>query len=123
EVEGWFETSLAKLQSYAVEYAANNADIRPYGFITYPGANSSTNRTWINQCKNQKISNTGNYQTFSFFGLIFTFSVGITIIMTAFILEPLVSWLRRRDDGLANSGRELAYVAGGKFQLQRMVFE
>jgi hypothetical protein len=123
EVEGWFETSLAKLQAYTVEYAANTADLGPYGSIEFLNSNTSTLPTWQNQCRNQKISNTGQYQTFSFFGLVFTAAVGAAIIIMSFLLPMLISCLRRRGDGFAKSEKEVALVADGKFQLQRMMFE
>jgi hypothetical protein len=120
EVEGWIETSLAKMQAYAVEYAVNTADIGPYGSVGYPLANNTTLAEWEAQCWQQKIRNTGQYQTFSFFGLIFTASVGTAIIVASLILRPIVSWRRKRNGGLGSSPHELAHIADGKFQLQRM---
>ena len=120
EVEGWIETSLAKMQAYTVEYAANTAITDPSESVGYPLANNTTIAEWEAQCSQQKITNTGQYQTFSFFGIMFTASVGTTIIVASLILKPIVSWRRKRNGGLGSSPYELAYIADGKFQLQRM---
>jgi len=71
---------------------------------------------WKAQCSSQKISNTGQFQTFSFFGLVFTISVGVAIIVVSLFLEPVVSWKRQKFDGLEFSNRKLARIADGKFQ-------
>jgi hypothetical protein len=123
EVEGWFETSLTKLQAYAVEYADVTANLGPGGAVQFPLANTTSESEWIRQCNNQKISNTGQYQTFSFFGLMFTLVFGMVIILVALMLQCIVSKISRRKGGFANSRRELALVADDKFQLQRMVYE
>ena len=120
EVEGWFETTLASLQAYAVEYAANVANLGPYGSVTFPTDDAATGPVWRNQCQNQKISNNGSYQTFSVFGLMFIFSSGVIIILIAVFLERIVSHIRKRGQWpLA----EIATIADNKFQLQRMMFE
>lgn len=123
EVEGWFETSLAKIQAYAVEFPSATSDFAPYGSLGFPGANASTNKMWEDQCDNQKIRSTGGYQTFSFFGLIFTLSIGSAIVLAQGVLN-IVNYFQGKDpELLAKSPRDLMYAVNGKFQLQRMVFE
>jgi hypothetical protein len=123
EVEGWFQTSLAKIQAYIVEYVANTANLGPFSNISFPDE-SIGRHAWESQCKAQKISSVVGYQTFSLFGLVFTFAVGIFIIIFSIILKPVVSFVRRHFcSGLARCKGERALVADGKFQLQRMVFQ
>jgi len=122
EVEGWFETSLAKIQAYAVEYASNTAALGNHATISFPGANSSTLATWRSQCNAQKIRNTGGYQTFSFFGIVFILVMGTVIIGTATVGLGVIKWNARKYR-LSTSSRAWMYAADGKFQLQRMVLE
>lgn len=123
EVEGWFQTSLAKIQAYAVEYTSNTANLGQHGFVGFPQLNGTTHDAWMNQCSNQKIRNTGNYQTFSFFGLIFTASVGCFIIVLALCLRHVVDGIRRLLYHKQLTAHECAYVADDKYQTQRMLFE
>ena len=123
EVEGWFQTSLAKIQAYTVEYAANMAPLGPFGTVSFPNE-SIGRRSWESQCKAQKINSVAGYQTFSLFGVVFTFVVGMAIIIVSLLLKPGVSFVRRHfGGGLTKSKGERALVADGKFQLQRMVFQ
>ena len=123
EVEGWFQTSLAKIQAYAVEYAANMATLGPFGTVSFPDE-SIGRRSWESQCKAQKINSVAGYQTFSLFGLVFTCVAGMVIIIVSLLLKPGVSFVRRHfGGGLTKSKGERALVADGKFQLQRMVFQ
>ena len=39
EVEGWFETTLARWQAFMVEFAANVADPGPFGHVGFPVSN------------------------------------------------------------------------------------
>lgn len=123
EVEGWFQTSLAKIQAYAVEYTSNTADLGPRGFVQFPLVNGTTESAWKAQCRNQKIRSTGSYQTFSFFGLIFTASVGAFIIILAFCLKSIVHGARKLFYGNEPDILKHAYTADGKYQTQRMLFE
>jgi hypothetical protein len=123
EVEGWFETSLTKLQAYAVEFADVTADLGSGGIVHFPLVNTTSESEWLRQCNNQKISNTGQYQTFSLFGLMFTLTFGMVIIFIALLLQFVVSKISRRKGRLITSREELALVADHKFQLQRMVYE
>lgn len=62
EVNGWVATSLAKLQAYIVEFAANLADLGPNGFVEIPGeAIGNINQALESMCTQQRIRNTGAY--------------------------------------------------------------
>jgi hypothetical protein len=110
EVQGWFETSLAKLQSYVVEWAANLADLGPEGSVIAP----------LNMCSNQRIRNTGAYQSFSFLGLMIVICVGLTIMILSWTVEPCVSFVRRKRPHSKHDYREIARIADRKLQLQRL---
>ena len=121
EVEGWFQTNLAKMQAYAIEYAANKKDLGPYGYIYHPNPDLPIDAPWVHQCKNQRIRNSGSYQSFSVLGLVVLLVIGGILIILSLILEPAVRLLRR----FTGSGphREAARIADRKLQLQRMIFE
>lgn len=94
EVQGWFETSLAKLQSYVVEWAANLADLGPSGYIIAPSpAGGAIGLASLDMCSNQRIRNTGAYQSFSFLGLMIVIFV---IMILSWTVEPCVSYIRRK---------------------------
>ena len=124
EVEGWYTTSLAKLQSYVVEYAANVADLGPTGSVVAPssGADAETQAAY-DQCSNQRIKNVGGYQSFSFLGLMIVICVGSTIIVLSWIVEPLVAFVRSKRGNNKHDYREIARIADHTLQLQRKAFE
>ena len=122
EVEGWFETSLAKIQAYAVEYASNTADLGRFGSVYLPLSNGNTTAAAEEQCRNQKIKSLPGYQTFSFFGVMFIAAAGVVIIVFALIVKHVVDWIRRRLKRTQSASATI-YAANNKYQLQRMVLE
>jgi hypothetical protein len=124
EVQRWFETGLAKLQAYVVEYAANVADLGPYGSITEPSpATDPLDQAFYDMCFAQRIRNTGAYQSFSFLGLMIVICVGSTLILLSWIIEPIIACTRRRRRKNGNQKhdyREIVRIADQKLQLQRM---
>jgi len=50
EVQGWFETGLAKLQAYVVEYATNVVDLGPYRSIIEPILQPTPSTTHSTTC-------------------------------------------------------------------------
>lgn len=127
EVEGWFQTGLAKLQQATVDYAYNTADLGQYAYLAVPTAlDSGENTTWNDQCGEQKISNTGGYESFWVLGLVVIIVVGLTLVSLGLTLKKCIACSRRRkvQSGLEDQNvRQYAYVADNKFQLQRMVLE
>jgi hypothetical protein len=120
EAQGWFETSLAKMQAYVVEFADVTADMNEFnsnGTVSFINTDGEFLAAWKSACANQKISNTGQYQTFSFFGIVFLVVVGCAIIFISWLLNPVMRFFTRPDNP-----RRLAYVADGNLQLQRMAF-
>lgn len=124
EVQGWFETSLAKLQSYVVEYAANIADLGPTGSVLAPSPDADPEtQAALDQCSNQRIRNFGSYQSFSFLGLMIVICVGLTIILLSWIVEPIVAFIRSKRRHNKHDYREIARIADRKLQLHRMALQ
>jgi hypothetical protein len=124
EVQGWFETSLAKLQSYVVEYAANIADLGPTGSVVAPSPDSDPEtQAALDQCSNQRIRNFGAYQSFSFLGLMIVICVGLTILLLSWIVEPMVAFIRSKRRHNKHDYREIARIADRKLQLHRMALQ
>ncbi|KAI0856675.1 hypothetical protein F4860DRAFT_396917 [Xylaria cubensis] len=71
-------------------------------------------------CNNQKIRSTA-YASFSLFGLLFTFLVGILIILTSYLLEPTSRILYRKWGW--NSYAHLEWISLTALQLQRLAHE
>ena len=126
EVQGWFETSLAKLQAFIVNWAANIADLGPYGNVSSPDPNlNPTGKAAYELCSNQRIRNTGSYQSFSALGLLIVICIGTLIIVLSLTAESCVASARRRKrqhgkGGADDDYREIARVADRKLQLLRL---
>ncbi|TRX96980.1 hypothetical protein FHL15_002286 [Xylaria flabelliformis] len=71
-------------------------------------------------CNNQKIRST-EYASFSLFGLLFTFLVGILIILASYLLEPISRILYRKWGW--NSYAHLEWISLTALQLQRLAHE
>jgi hypothetical protein len=119
EVRGWVSTSLSKLQSYVVEFAANLVDPGPDGFVQIPG-DGPTAQALKSMCSQQRIRNTGAYQTFSVLGLAIIIGVGSIIIILSWTLESCVQRYYRHKPTPANEQGEIARIADHTLQLQRM---
>jgi hypothetical protein len=94
EVEGWFETTLAKWQAFMVEFAANTANLGPHGHVGFPVTNSTLDFVWRAQCQNQKVSNVGAYQNVSVFGFAFIWAVGGFLVVLSWSLKWCISMER-----------------------------
>ena len=140
EIEGWFAVALAKLQALAVEYPIQPTEI-PATTVKLPSASSAdpSDQAARAECSNQRIRNTGAYQSFSAAALVVIIVIGVAIILTSWTAEWCVATLRRRRRakyrGLRNAGgdafndalddaaeyREIARIANRTLQMQRMV--
>lgn len=125
EVRGWFETSLATLQDYIVQFAVNTGDLGQYGYIMKPDPEGTAEEQALAHfCLNQRVRNTGGYRSFSFLGIMIVVCVGSAIILLSWILEPLVAYLRHSSGSSKCRGtrdyREVARMADRKLQLHRM---
>lgn len=126
EMQGWLETTLSKWQAYMVEYAHNTGSKGAHGHVGYPISNSSLQKIWENQCRNQKISNVGAYQNVSIFGFAFTWATGGMLILLSWVLKFFV---KRYDKGSKRKNRpgtierRVAWNIDGKFQQQRIALQ
>lgn len=96
EVEGWFETTLAKWQAFMVEFAINTAELGSHRHVGFPVTNSTLDSVWRSQCQNQKVSNVGGYQNVSVFGFAFTWAIGGFLVLLAWSLKECISKERER---------------------------
>jgi hypothetical protein len=136
EVKGWFEAGLAKLQASVVAYPAQPMDLA-FTETTHPNSASTdpSDLAAVAACSNQRVRNTGAYQSFSGVGLIIIIVLGLIIIIVSWTAESCVVALRRRRRvkyrKLRNAGanaraddisdhREIARIADRKLQLQRV---
>ena len=120
-MQGWFETGLAKLQAYVVEYAANVADLGPYGSIIEPiPATDPLDQASYDMCFAQQIRNTGANQSFSFLSLMIVVCVGSTLILLSWITEPIIACTRqrrRKNGNHKHDYREIVRIADQKLKL------
>lgn len=125
EFQGWFETSLSRVQANTVEWAANTADLGLYGHVINLDPKSDPiSKAAYDLCSNQRIRNTGSYQSFSTLGLVIVISVGTTIIILSLTMELCVVRARkrrRRHNRESHDYREIARIADRKLQLQRVL--
>ena len=141
EIEGWFAVALAKLQALAVEYPIQPTEI-PGATVNLPSATSTdpSDQAARAECFNQRIRNTGAYQSFSAAALLVIIVIGVAIILASWTAECCVATLRRRHrakyrvlrnaggdafddalDGDAAEYREIARIADRTLQMQRVV--
>ena len=112
---------MAKMQAYTLEFATNLADLGPYGYVvSFNPTGNAVNKAGVNLCSEQRIRNTGGYQTFSFLGLMIVVCVGSLIIILSWIVEPIVGFVRNKTKNKKHDCREIARIADHKLQLQRM---
>lgn len=110
EAEGWFQTSLAKMQAYAVEFANNRGHVAAFANLTFPGSNSSTLPIWHHQCRSQRVANPGQYQVFSFLGLMILLFAGGLL----YAAKRAVVWLESKHPSPDHDADDM-------FQLQNTV--
>lgn len=136
EVQGWFETSLVKIQALVTAYPTQPADLEPFGRVVQPNkTGGSIDRASYSLCSNQRVRNTGSYQSFSALGLIIIIVLGTIIIVLSLTVETCVAAYRQRRrsryqllhtsentaaGNAPNDHREIARIADRMLQLQRM---
>jgi hypothetical protein len=104
-----------------VEWAANLVDLGPEGAVIAPSpAGDVVDLASLDMCSNQRIRNTGAYQSFSFLGLMILICVGLTIMILSRTVEPCVSFIRRKRSHNKHDYREIARISDRKLQLQRL---
>ncbi|KAE9375047.1 hypothetical protein N431DRAFT_455753 [Stipitochalara longipes BDJ] len=126
ELQGWFETGLAKFQQYIVDFVDNPTigDADGLISITAPADWDESDRFALEaQCSQQRVQSTGSYQYFSFLGIIVIIVIAPTIIILSWFLPGCVNRRKDRRDREKNVGKRYAYIADGKLNLLRMALE
>ncbi|KAK4102384.1 hypothetical protein N658DRAFT_485216 [Parathielavia hyrcaniae] len=111
EVLGWFQTTLAKLQAFVVDYPDNpesdtpgngSAVLRPYSLNVGPASEATRefDDWWVSMCANQLVRTAGEVQNFTFFGVVLVVVACAVLMLLDLMLERLVElvfwrWLRR----------------------------
>ncbi|WKT51599.1 hypothetical protein QSH57_016569 [Fusarium oxysporum f. sp. vasinfectum] len=103
EALGWFQTSLAKLQAYMIEYAFKDArSLGPYAIVTSPRNLNATNSeeaaensAALDQCKNQLVQVAAEVQNFSFLGVMIIAGVTVFLVLLDWTLESIVDMVNR----------------------------
>ncbi|KAG8161019.1 hypothetical protein KVR01_009283 [Diaporthe batatas] len=115
DVQNWWAIFLASLQAGVVGTALASVDpaLDPYKIPPY-------NSDLHSMCKNQKIRST-RHVSFSLFGLYFTYTTGIFIIITSFIIEPIFTCLYKRRK--YQEYTYLEWATSETLQLQRIGFQ
>ncbi|KAF2204418.1 hypothetical protein GQ43DRAFT_469074 [Delitschia confertaspora ATCC 74209] len=116
DVEHWHASSLAAIQSSAIDAATgpSDPDMRPF----WP---RPENKIEKEVCGNQKVLSNA-HSNFSVFGLAFTLGLGGIITILSFTLEPLFSWISKRSHK-RRLYSQLEWCLNGTFQLQRLAHE
>lgn len=100
EVQRWFETQLAKLQSHVVEFASvpdlgPNIDVTTQGMLFNGPETEGARAALDQQCGTQKIQSSGQAQNFSLLGVVLIVLVGVILVLIEWSLEPLFERLSR----------------------------
>ncbi|KAI0977246.1 hypothetical protein F4678DRAFT_477341 [Xylaria arbuscula] len=115
DISNWWNISLAGLQASMVDTANGITDpalVRLKTNATNPGQEA--------MCQNQKILST-LYTSVSLFGLYFTYIVGTLIIVTSFVLDPILSFAQKRWKN--REYENLEWACNETLQLQRLAYE
>jgi len=119
EVLGWFQTSLARIQAYVVDFASNAGKLGSLGTVVSPYVDrNELSMALQNQCRNQLVQTAGEVQNFHFIGIVIIVCFSATLVLLDFALEPLAGLFckhMRRD-----SPTERARQADDKLHLLRM---
>ncbi|KAG4253099.1 hypothetical protein FPRO03_07059 [Fusarium proliferatum] len=113
EVIGWFQTNLAMLQAYVIDFASNTADLGAYGYVEPP--RSSHQR---DQCTNQLVQAVGEVQNFSVCGVLIIICVSAVLILLDCSLERIADFIDDfcKRDAIAKRARQ----GDNKLHLLRM---
>jgi hypothetical protein len=115
ELQGWFDTALARIQAAVIEFVSKDIDgLEPYAKLMV-----NPDEEW--QCDAQKIKAVGNYQSFSLMGIEIICAVGAFIVLLSFVLEGIVGFFQKR---WGRQGyKEALWSTDAILQQQRLAFE
>ncbi|ENH68037.1 hypothetical protein FOC1_g10001734 [Fusarium oxysporum f. sp. cubense race 1] len=113
EVIGWFQTNLAMLQAYVVDFASNTADFGSFGYVEPPRS-----RYQQEQCTQQLVQAVGEVQNFSVCGMLIIICVSAALVLLDCSLERIVGFVDDfyGRDSMARRARQ----ADNKLHLLRM---
>ncbi|KAK2484291.1 hypothetical protein H9L39_06083 [Fusarium oxysporum f. sp. albedinis] len=116
EVIGWFQTNLAMLQAYVVDFASNTADLGPFGYVEPPRSTYQQE-----QCTQQLVQAVGEVQNFSVCGMFIIVCVSAALVLLDCSLERIVDFVDDfyGRDSMARRARQ----ADNKLHLLRMALE
>ncbi|KAI1745375.1 hypothetical protein F4680DRAFT_455626 [Xylaria scruposa] len=115
DTENWFNITLASLQSIVLSVVLRPADSELKQVFLPP-----QNYFQKAMCNSQTIRSTG-YTSFSVFGLLFTYTVGGLIIIVSVVIDPVLSFLRRRCN--YQTYEQLEWETNHYLQLHRLAQE
>ncbi|KAK3688995.1 hypothetical protein B0T22DRAFT_427069 [Podospora appendiculata] len=115
DVTYWMSIWLAALQSSFVDVAVGTTD--PVLKRTLLGPRDPYQRE---MCNNQKIQTNG-YTSFSLFGLYFVLVGGLLVIITSYVLEPVLHFVERRR--MNNQYKHMEWTANETLHLQNLGFQ
>ncbi|KAJ2995274.1 hypothetical protein NUW58_g1320 [Xylaria curta] len=119
DVIQWWATYLAEAQAVFVDSTVGPADPRLQEYVQ-PLKNDYDEKTITNICKNQKIRS-GNYVSFSVFGICAVFLSGGLIILVSVLLEPILSYFHHEKK--YKQYAYLEWVTNETLQLHRLAHE
>ncbi|OJD31482.1 cytochrome p450 protein [Diplodia corticola] len=121
DVERWHAVSLAAMQGRVVDTAtgpgAGGGGAGMERFVVRPNTTEAEGL-----CGSQKILSTA-YTNISLFGLVFIYTVGGSIIMASWLLEPFVGCWQRKRGNNANNYARIEWLANDTLHLQRLAHE
>ena len=95
EASGWFNASLATLQSLVLSFVSKDmSGTERFANVTPPSEVPELN----DMCNNQIIKNIGAYQTLSVLGIAVVAVIGTLIIVISWVVEPIVNGIRKSKD-------------------------
>ncbi|KAI0549858.1 hypothetical protein F4679DRAFT_544902 [Xylaria curta] len=115
DVAHWWDIVMSSRQASFLDTAAGPAD--PGSLVSWVKYSTPDQ---IKLCSNQKMRSTA-YASFSLFGLIFTTVVGLLLILTSYLLEPVSEWLYNNKE--YKQYEHLEWTTNATLQLQRLVYE
>lgn len=90
EVTNWFAICLAFMQQTLLETVSGAGSTNPALTLQNPDTAAAKKL-----CQSQKIRTT-RYSSFSFVGILFTYILGVAVIVISFAIEPILAFLYRR---------------------------
>lgn len=115
EVTNWFAICLAFMQQTLLETVSGSGATGSALTIQTPDTAAARRL-----CQSQKIRTT-KYSSFSFFGVLFTYILGVAVVAVSFSLEPILAALYRRRN--YKHYKFIEWTTDSTLQLQRLAHD